>query len=106
MKTLITLLSVGALVVTVSSCDSPELARKRDKQVLEITRLKNELALTEEKLKSVPTDRSAELLEIEATAKVQQEEISKLEAEISDLEAKKKAVEKELDDYKSKYVIR
>jgi predicted nucleic acid-binding Zn-ribbon protein len=89
-----------------SSCDSPELVQKRDKQALEIARLKGELALTEEKLKTVPADRSGDLLEIEATAKVQQEEITKLEAEIADLQTKKQAIEKEFEDYKSKYVIR
>lgn len=105
MKTTI-LLSLCSLAVALTSCESPELARKRDKQNLEITRLRNELALTEEKLKDVPEDRSEELLEIEATAKAQQEEIGQLETEIADLEVKKKAIEKELSDYKSKYVIR
>jgi len=99
-------LSLCSLAVALTSCDSPELVRKRDKQSLEITRLRNELALTEEKLKYVPADRSAELLEIEATAKAQQEEIEKLETEIAELEVKKKAIEKELADYKGKYVIR
>src|SRR5690606_33318687 len=104
MKT--TLLSLCGLAVVLTSCESPELARKRDKQNLEITRLRNELALTEEKLKEVPEDRSSELLEIEATAKAQQDEIGQLETEVAELEVKKKAIEKELADYKSKYVIR
>jgi septal ring factor EnvC (AmiA/AmiB activator) len=101
-----TLLCLCGIAVALPSCESPELARKRDKQALEITRLRNELALTEEKLKDIPEDRSSELLEIEATAKAQQEEIDQLEAEIAELEVKKKAIEKELADYKSKYVIR
>lgn len=100
------LVPLCGLAALVSSCESPELARKRDKQALEIARLRNELALTEEKLKDIPEDRSEELIEIEATAKAQQEEIDQLEAEIADLEVKKKAAEKELSEYKSKYVIR
>lgn len=101
------LLSVGAaFVVILSSCDSPEMVRQRDEQALEITKLRGELAVIEEKLKDLPADKTADLATIEEEAKTQQEEITKLEAEIKDLEENKKSVEKEFEDYKRKYVIR
>lgn len=92
--------------IAVSSCESPELARKRDQQLLEIARLKGELALVEEKMKALPPDRSESLAKAEAEEAAQNEEMKKLESEIADLEVKKKALEKEFEDYKSKYVIR
>lgn len=98
--------SLLLFALALCSCENPELARKRDKQALEISRLKGELAMTEEQLKGVPQDRSEEFIDIQATAKKQQEELSALEAEVADLELKKQAIEKEFEDYKAKYVIR
>ena len=63
--------TVAALVACLHSCDSPELVRKRDQQSIEITKLKGELAIVEEKLKDVPPDRSKELATIEEEAKIQ-----------------------------------
>ena len=106
MKVFTRCFTVAALVACLHSCDSPELVRKRDQQSLEITKLKGELAILEEKLKDVPPDRSKELATIEEEAKIQQEEISRLEGEIQTLEAKKASVQKEFEEYKRKYAIR
>lgn len=106
MKMPIRCLFLCTLALVLHSCENPELARKRDKQALEITRLKGELALTEEQLKAVPADRSAELADLEATSKKQKEELAKLESEVAELESKKQAIDKEFEDYKAKYVIR
>lgn len=103
---LIPFLIVAAFGAVLSSCDSPELVRKRDQQALEITKLKGELSVVEERLKDIPPDRTEDLSVIEQEAKTQQEEITKLEGEIKDLEAKKESVEKEFQEYKRKYVIR
>jgi len=101
------LFSVAAISATLlSSCDSPEMVRKRDQQAMEITKLKGELAVLEERLKDIPPDRATDLAAIETEAKTQQEEINKLEGEIKDLTEKKESVQKEFEEYKRKYVIR
>ncbi len=98
--------TAAAFLFCLASCDSPEMVRKRDQQSIELTKLKGELAILEEKLKDVPVDHSEELSALEEQAKVQQAEISKLEGEIQNLEAKKEAVQKDFEDYKRKYVVR
>lgn len=99
-------MAIVASAFALVSCDSPELVAKRDKQALEITRLKAELQVLQEKLSAIPEDRSGELSDLEAAAKEQKEELSKLESEVAELEAKKQSIEKEFEDYKAKYVVR
>jgi predicted nucleic acid-binding Zn-ribbon protein len=106
MKSILNFAMLVAVAASISSCESPELARKRDQQLLEIARLKGELALVEEKLKALPPDRSESLAKAEAESVAQNVELKKLESEIADLELKKASLEKEFDAYKSKYVIR
>lgn len=106
MKILVHCSFLVLLGAALPSCENPELARKRDAQQLEIARLKGELAVMEEKLKDVPPDRSEDLARVEQEADVQKQELAKIEAEVTALEAKKAALEKEYDDYKSKYTIR
>lgn len=106
MKSLPAVMATLASAFTLVSCDSPELVAKRDKQALEITRLKGELQVLQEKLSSIPEDRSGELADLEVAAKEQKDELSKLEAEVAELEAKKQSIEKEFEDYKAKYVVR
>ncbi|WAC18461.1 hypothetical protein OVA24_14595 [Luteolibacter sp. SL250] len=98
--------AVAASAALLCSCDSPEMVRKRDQQALEITKLRGELAVLEERLKDLPPDRAADLATIEEETKKQQAEIIKLESEIKDLEAKKESVQKDFEEYKRKYVIR
>jgi septal ring factor EnvC (AmiA/AmiB activator) len=102
----VTCSALALFSLIICSCDSPELTQKRDKQLLEISKLRGELSLVEEKLKTIPADRSDDLAQIETDAKAQQAEVKKLEAEVAELEAKKAALEKDFAEYKSKYVIR
>ncbi len=106
MKSTILCTTVAVFAAVLCSCDSPEMVRKRDQQALEITKLRGELALLEERLKDLPPDRSEDLAAVEQETKKQQEEIIKLENEIKDLESKKESVKKDFEEYKRKYVIR
>ncbi len=106
MKSAITLAAALLAAIALPSCESPELTQKRDAQLLEITRLKGELVLMEEKVKNLPEDRSIELRQVTQEADAKSEELAKLEEEVAALEAKKAALEKEFEDYKRKYAIR
>ena len=88
------------------SCESKDLTRKKEKQSIEITRLKGELNLIEEKLRNLPPDKSQELATAEVEAESQQEELKELEAEDISLEGKKRDLENQIEDYKRKYAIR
>lgn len=91
-------------VLLISSCgDDPELVAKREKQRTEITRLKGEIAILEEKIKVMPPDVSEELEQAKERAKTQAEEIAKLESEVSALEARKRSLQDEFDKYRAKY---
>lgn len=106
MKNLIQCSLIAVFAVSLAACDSPDLTRKRDAQLLEITQLKGELRNIEEKLNNLPPDRSEELKKIDAEAEQQTEELVKLEAQVTALEAKKASLEKEFEEYKRKYAIR
>lgn len=88
------------------SCESKELTRKREQQNIEITRLKGELTLIEQKLNNLPPDRSAEVASAEIEAESQKEELKELEADVAELEVKKREIEQQFTDYKRKYAIR
>lgn len=90
-----------------SSCgEDPELTRKLQIQEAEITRLRGELALIEERLKNLPPDKSSELAEAKKQAEIQASEISLLEAEIASLEERKKSLKQEFEEYKRKYYVK
>ncbi|RYD31817.1 MAG: hypothetical protein EOP85_22355 [Verrucomicrobiaceae bacterium] len=87
-----------------SSCgDDPKLVEKRDKQKSEVTRLKGELALIDEKLKTMPPDVTAELNEAKRLSVKQTAEVETLQTEIAALEAKKRSLESEFESYQRKY---
>ena len=88
------------------SCESKELTRKKEQQSIEITRLKAELNLVEEKLRNLPPDRATELAAAEIEAEAQKEEVKELETEVTALETKKRDLERQFDDYKRKYAVR
>lgn len=88
------------------SCESKELTRKKEQQAVEITRLKGELNLIEEKLRNLPPDKATELAAAEIEAESQKEEVKELEAEVTELEAKKRDLERQFEDYKRKYAVR
>ena len=89
-----------------TSCgDDPALIKKRQEQKNEIARLEGEVKLLSEQLSSLPANRSSDLKEINDKLDQQALELEKLEAEIAQLEAKKRKVETEFDQYKKSYPI-
>lgn len=95
------------LALACASCgDDPKLVEKREKQRAEISRLKGELALIEEKLKDLPPDVSKELAEVKKVAERQSAEVAALETEVAALEAKKRSLQGEFDAYQAKYQVK
>jgi chromosome segregation ATPase len=98
---------VAVSFLFLASCsDDPKLVEKREKQKIELTRLKGELALIEEKLKNVPADVSAELAEAKKLSEKQSVEIAGLEKEITELEARKRSLQSDFDAYQLKYQVK
>ena len=101
---------LGAVLAAIllASCGGkdPRLVKKAADQQTEIARLRGELGLLDEQLKNLPQDRSAELAEARKTATAQAAEVTKLEAQVASLRARKAQLSQEFDDYKRKYMIR
>ncbi len=92
------------LVLTLSSCsDDPEMVEKREKQRAEIIQLKGQLALLDERIKSMPPDVTEELAAAKLEAAKNVAEVDELEIEVAALEAKKRAVQAEYDAYRIRY---
>lgn len=89
----------------VSCGEDPELLKKSRDQQLEITQLRGELALLEEKLRNLPPDKSEELALAKEQAKSQEAEIQSIEAEISKLETRRKELDDEFESYRRKYPV-
>jgi predicted trehalose synthase len=95
---------IGLLAIACASCgEDPKLVEKREKQKAEISRLKGEVSLIEERMKSLPLDVSAELAEAKKVTEKQAAEVSALEAEVASLEANKRSLQSEYDAYQVKY---
>ena len=95
------------LAMACSACgDKPELVEQREKQQVEITRLRGELAVLEEKLKNMPPDVSKELAEAKKEAETQAADVAKLEAEVAALESRKRTLQNEYDDYRKQFPIK
>lgn len=95
------------LALSCASCsDDPKLVEQREKQKAEISRLKGELALIDEKLKSLPPDVSTDLVEAKKVSEKQSAEVAGLETDVAALEAKKRSLQSEFDGYKIKYQIK
>jgi peptidoglycan hydrolase CwlO-like protein len=95
---------VALSFLLIASCsEDPILVEKREKQKIELTRLKGELALIEEKLKNIPADVSTELAEAKKLSEKQSAEIVGLENEIAELEARKRSLQNDFDAYQAKY---
>lgn len=86
--------------------DDPVLLRKNEEQKAEIKRLESELAVLDEKLKNAPPDRADDLATARKEAENLDVEITKLEKEVSELQARKKALETEFNQYRDKYPIK
>lgn len=104
MKSLFTTAPMIALLAMASvSCEDPKLVEKRDSQKAEITKLRGEIALIEEKLKSLPPDVTGDLEVARSLANKQKEEIESLEKEVAELNDKREALEAEYEAYQVKY---
>jgi len=89
-----------------AGCDSKELVQKREQQQVEITRLRGELKLIDEKLKNMPPDRSKELAAAKEQEEAQLAEIKALESEVADLEERKRELQSEFESYRAKYPVK
>ena len=91
-------------IIAFTSCsEDPLLVEKREKQKAEITQLKGEIALIEEKLKMLPPDVSSELSAAKQVSEKQTAEVERLEAEVAALDARKRSLQSEFDAYRVKY---
>ena len=100
----------NALILLIPLCfascgEDPKLIEKKNVQAAEITRLKGEVALVEEKLRNLPPDVSGELEAKRKEIAEQEAEIKKLEAEVQEREERKNALQRDFDAYKAKYKI-
>jgi chromosome segregation ATPase len=96
-----------AIALASTSCgDPPELVAKREQQKAEIAKLEGEIALIDEKLRTLPPDVTEELEKAKKEETQQTEEIARLEAEISDLEARKRSLDKEFLTYRVRYATK
>ncbi len=100
-----------ALIITlcfaVISCgDDPELVAKRDQQQAELRRLEGELMLLEQKLDKPPPDRREDLEALEAQIARDRAEIASLEEQVPELEARRRELELELQQYQRDYPLR
>lgn len=95
-----------SLLSFVSCSEDPKLVEKREKQKIEITQLKGDVALIEEKLKNLPPDVSADLAEAKQVSEKQSAEVAKLESEVAALDARKRALQSEFDAYRVKYQVK
>lgn len=95
------------LALSCASCsDDPKLVEKREKQKAEISRLKGELALIDEKLQSLPPDVTADLAEAKQLSEKQSAEVAGLETELATLETRKRSLQNEFDAYRAKYQVK
>ena len=94
-------------VVLCTSCsDDPKLVEQREKQKVEIARLKGELALVNEKLKNLPPDVADQLVEAKKLSEKQSAEVATLESEVVALESKKRSLKTEFEAYQAKYQVK
>lgn len=101
-----TCIAIGAVFLTTSCREDPELVKKHSEQQAEIAKLNGELIMLEERLKNVPPDQSAELNKTAAEADKLEAEHDLLSSEVAALEAEHKALLQKYADYKRKYAIR
>ena len=95
------------LTLGCASCsDDPKLVEKREKQKVELARLRGEIALLDEKLKNLPPDVTEQLAEAKQVSAKQAAEVASLEAEVIALEERKRTLESEFKAYQAKYQVK
>lgn len=90
----------------ISCGDDPKMVEKREQQKAEISKLRGEIALIEEKLKNLPPDVSADLAATRDLVEKQQSEVAVLEKEVAVLVERKRELQNEFDSYKIKYQLK
>jgi peptidoglycan hydrolase CwlO-like protein len=93
-------------IAFVSCSEDPKLVEQREKQKVEIARLKGDLALVNEKLKNLPPDVADQLAEARKLSEKQSAEVASLETEVAALEAKKRSLKNEFEAYQAKYQVK
>ena len=93
-------------LLCVSCGDDPKLVEKREQQKIEITRLKGELALVNEKLKNLPPDVTTQLDEARKLSEKQSAEVAALETEVVALKSKQRSLKAEFENYQIKYQLK
>lgn len=100
-------MTLAATGLLCASCgEDPKLVEKHNRQQAEIARLKGEIALLEEKLKSMPPDVSQELETARKRSAEQSAAVAELEREVGELNQRKRALQSEFDSYRAKYQIK
>jgi len=82
------------------------MVEKREQQKAEISKLRGELALVEEKLKNLPPDVTNDLATTRSLVEKQQSEVAVLEKDVAALEERKRILQGEFDSYKIKYQLK
>jgi chromosome segregation ATPase len=97
--------AILVLSLSLNSCgDDPELVTKREQQRAEFSKLQGELSILQERMETIPQDRSKELAELKQTVEDNRSQIATLEREIESLEKEKAEIEKQHQAYRRKYV--
>ena len=99
-------LAIVLALLSVSCSDDPKLVEKREKQKVELARLRGEISLLDEKIRNLPPDVTDQLVAARQTAAKQAAEVASLEAEVTALEAKKRSLESEFEAYQAKYQVK
>ena len=99
-------LAILLALLSVSCSDDPKLVEKREKQKVQLARLRGEISLLDEKIRNLPPDVTGQLAEARQTAAKQAAEVASLEAEVTALEAKKRSLESEFEAYQAKYQVK
>ncbi|MFD2257500.1 hypothetical protein ACFSSA_12525 [Luteolibacter algae] len=107
MNKLIQSTAIALISLPLLSCmEDPSLVRKHGEQEAEIAKLKGELAFLEERLKTIPDDRSAEYQQAQQEGIKLESQRVQLAAENIALEEKLRQLQSQYDAYKQKYSVR
>lgn len=107
MPTLLNTVLAAFLLFINSSCrENPEKIIIREKQKIELAKLKGEIAIMEEKIKNLPPDSTDDLARTRKELIATNNEITQLQQEINQLEATKKALQEDFDKYRLKYQVK
>jgi hypothetical protein len=93
-------------LLSLSCGDDPKLVAQRERQKAEISRLKGELALMQEKLRNMPPDVTEELEKTRKLVEAKGSEVARIEDEIRSLEIRRRSLEEEFNAYRAQYPLK